>query len=127
MLAGMAKGVLIGESFRVGAELTGVELRVTKVARVETTSATATQPRVWTVMDFEAVDGDGLRLAAALAACLAPHGGWYANFNTAAEAFVIFADKVFRYSRGDKEGRAAAMTYARSVGVPEPQLDWDDD
>jgi hypothetical protein len=39
---------------------------------------------------------------------------------------VVFADQIFRYPRGDPEGRAAAAAYARTAGVPEPQLDWAD-
>jgi hypothetical protein len=33
---------------------------------------------------------------------------------------------VFRYQRGDRSGRARAAQYARTVGVPEAQLDWSD-
>jgi hypothetical protein len=31
---------------------------------------------------------------------------------------------MFRYRRGDKNGRAKVEDYARSVGVPDAQLDW---
>jgi len=41
-------------------------------------------------------------------------------------AFVVFADKVFRYPRKQAEGRRQAQDYARSIGIPEPQLDWQD-
>jgi hypothetical protein len=34
---------------------------------------------------------------------------------------------VFRYRSGDGGGRAEAAAYGRSVGVPEAQLDWDED
>jgi len=40
------------------------------------------------------------------------------------ETFVVFADRIFRYRRGDPAGRAAAERHGRSVGVPEAQLDW---
>jgi hypothetical protein len=33
---------------------------------------------------------------------------------------------VFRYPRGDAAGRDKAKEYARSAGVPEAQLDWED-
>jgi hypothetical protein len=120
------EGVLIGESLRVGAELAGIPLQVTKISRVEVTSAAAEQPRQWTLLDFAAEEGDAERLAEQLAACLAPNGGWYVNYNTAAEAFVVFAGKVFRYPRRQAAGREQAKDYARSIGVPEPQLDWQD-
>jgi hypothetical protein len=122
----MVTGVLIAESLRVGGELSGVPVQVSKLSRIEATSVTAGQPRHWTLLEFQAADADAERLAGALAGCLEPTGGWYANYNTAAEAFVIFADRVFRYPHGDTASRARAEEYARSVGVPEPQLDWQD-
>jgi hypothetical protein len=125
------EGVLIAESLRVGAELAGVPLRVTKIARVEVEGAAAGQPRQWTLLDFAAEEADAERLAERLAACLAPTGGWYVNYNTAAEAFVVFAGAVSRYPRGQDprgwaEGRRQAQDHARSLGIPEAQLDWQD-
>lgn len=122
----MLTGVLIAESLRVGGVLSGVPLQVTKVWRIEADSATADQPRQWTLMDFQAAEVDASRLAEILAGCLKPTGGWYVNYNTTAEAFVIFADRIFRYPRGDEASRARVEEYARSIGVPSPQLDWED-
>jgi hypothetical protein len=120
------EGVLIAESLRAGAELAGVPLRVTKIARVEVSSASAEQPQQWTLLDFGAEKTDAERLAEQLAACLAPTGGWYVNYNTATDTFVVFAGQVFRYPRKQAEGRRRAQDYARSIGIPEPQLDWQD-
>jgi hypothetical protein len=53
-------------------------------------------------------------------------GGWYSHFNLNGETFVVYAGRVFRYPSGDKAGRTEAEDYGRSVGVPEPQLDWDE-
>ncbi|MFF3872076.1 hypothetical protein [Streptomyces sp. NPDC001978] len=122
----MVKGVLIGESLRIGAELVGVPLQVTRLWRTEVASATSGQPKQWTLMEFEAEEHEADRLAAAFAKCLAPTGGWYINYNTTDEAFVVFADHVVRYPRGDAAGRSRAQEHARSIGVPEPQLDWED-
>ena len=49
---------------------------------------------------------------------------WYANFQSATEAYVVFAGQVFRYPRGDAAGRARAQAHGRLLGIPEPQLDW---
>ncbi|WBO69036.1 hypothetical protein [Streptomyces camelliae] len=122
----MLEGVLIAESLRLGTELAGVPLHITKIARVEVNNAAAEQPQQWTLLDFAAEEADAERLAEQLAACLAPTGGWYVNYNTTAEAFVVFADKIFRYPRKEAEGRRQAQDYARSIGIPEPQLDWQD-
>jgi hypothetical protein len=119
------KGLLVSESLRTGAEL-NVALHVLKIWSVETASATAAQPSTWTLIQFAAPDTEADRLATALADCLSPTGGWYADFGTDAEKFVIFAGKVFRYPQGDPAGQAEAKAYGRSAGVPEAQLDWGD-
>ncbi|MFG1920084.1 hypothetical protein [Micromonospora sp. NPDC048898] len=121
----MLRGLLISESLRTGGELT-VPLEVVKIWRVDTASATAAQPSTWTLVEFTASDAEVERLATALSDCLSPTGGWYADFRTDAEKFVVFAGRVFRYPLGDPAGQAEAKAYGRSVGVPEPQLDWGD-
>ncbi|QCD56353.1 hypothetical protein [Streptomyces hawaiiensis] len=118
----MLEGVLIAESLRVGAEPAGVPLRVTKITRVAVEGAAAGQPGQWTLLDF----ADAERPAERPADCLAPAGGWYVNYNTGTEAFVVFAGRVFRYPRRQTEGRLPAQRYARSLGIPEAQLDWED-
>jgi hypothetical protein len=50
--------------------------------------------------------------------------GWYVNFQSFAESFVVFPGRVFRYPRGDDSGRAQAQAYGRQLAIPEPQLDW---
>jgi len=122
----MIEGDLLGESMRVGSTLSGVPLRIQEIRRVRVTEPTDEQPDTWTHIIFEADDDAAEPLAAALAACLLPDGGWYCDFSTAAEKFVVYADRVFRYRRGDAAGRDEAAAYGRSVGVPEPQLDWAD-
>lgn len=122
----MLTGVLIAESLRVGGVLSGVPLQVGKIWRIDASNAKGEQPEQWTLLEFQAPAAAAERLASTLAGCLKPTGGWYANFNTEKEAFVVFADRVFRYRRGDPAGRDQAEQHARSVGVPESQLDWED-
>jgi hypothetical protein len=117
-------GGLIAESLRVGTVLDGVTLTVTKISRADLGDVEAGQPRTWTFVDFEAADEDADRLASHLERVLDRAGGWYCDFRTDEETFVVFADRTFRYPRGDDNGRAAAADYGRSVGVPEGQLDW---
>ena len=118
------EGALIAESLRIGARIDGVPLTVTTISRAELGDVDAGQPRVWTFIEFEADDGDAERLIDALEHALRPSGGWYCDFRNDAETFVVFADRSFRYPRRDRDGRAAAAAYGRSVGVPEAQLDW---
>lgn len=50
--------------------------------------------------------------------------GWYVDFHTEDQKYVVFPDKTFVYRRGDARGRAEAVAYARSQGVPHDQCDW---
>jgi hypothetical protein len=109
---------------RVGSVLDGVELTVHKISRADVGDVDAGQPLTWTFLDFEAPDERREQLAEALSAALVPAGGWYCDFRNADETFVVFSGRIFRYPRGDPRGRAEAEEYARSVGVPEAQLDW---
>ena len=117
-------GGLIAESLRVGAILEGVTLTVTKISRADVGDEAAGQPRTWTFLDFEAAEADADRLAQALERALQRVGGWYCDFRSDRETWVVFAGRTFRYPRGDAAGRAAAAEHGRSVGVPEAQPDW---
>ena len=77
-------------------------------------------------MEFEAEDEVAGELSESLARSLLAEGGWYADFTVADQHVVVFADRIFRYSQGDRTERAVAEAYARSVGVPDHQLDWGD-
>ena len=117
-------GGLIAESLRIGAVLDDLGLTVRKISRANVGDVDAGQPLTWTFLDFEAPDEDALRLAAALSESLDPTLGWYCDFRTAHETFVVFGGRIFHYPRGDRTRRSEAEAYARSVGVPDPQIDW---
>jgi hypothetical protein len=123
----MIKGTLLAESLRVGADLRIADLRLTRVGRHDVSaSVSASQPSVWTFIEFEADESIADTLAQALARCLLVEGGWYADFTVGDEHVVAYANKIFRYHRGDSDGRAEAVAYGRLMGVPEHQLDWPD-
>ena len=119
----MLEGTLIAESLRVGTTLADLNLIVRRISRYRAGGTTPDQPEIWTVLDFEAGDGDARELAEVFAGVLA-QPGWYVNFQSPAESFVIFPGKVFRYPRGDATGRAAAQAHGRQLAIPESQLDW---
>lgn len=119
----MIEGTLIAESLRVGTELGGVRLVARKIRRASAGDVSAGQPELWTLIEFEADEQDAEVLAGVLAKILEQQG-WYTDFRTPDETFVVFSGRIFRYPRGDGPGRAEAAAYGRSMGVPEPQLDW---
>jgi len=119
-----ASGTLIAESLRVGAALDSVPIVVDKIIRTDSGDVTVGQPLTWTFVEFH-VDVDGLEMwAERLSQVLDDAVGWYCDFRSSEETFVVFASRVFRYPRGNSEGRARAADHARYVGVPESQLDW---
>ena len=118
------EGALIAESLRIGAVLDDLGLTVRKISRADVGDVDAGQPLTWTFIHFEAPAEQASRLADALSNALDPTLGWYCDFRTADETFVAFGGRVFRYPRGDRAGRSEAEAYARSVGVPEAQIDW---
>ncbi|MCT9080160.1 hypothetical protein [Streptomyces fulvoviolaceus] len=121
----MITGYVIGESLRPGAVFEPRGLRLRKVSRLDVgASATAAQPQLWTLVEWETDGEDVAGLADAFAEALEPANGWYADFTAGDERVVVFAGKVFRHRRGDEAGRAEAIAYGRSVGTPEHQLDW---
>jgi hypothetical protein len=117
-------GALIAESLRVGSVLEGVAVTVTKISRADLGDVDAGQPRTWSIVEFEVADEDAGPLANVLEQVLKRAGGWYCAFRNDDEHWVVFADRTFRYRRADGSGRATAVEYGRSVGVPEAQLDW---
>ena len=117
------KGTLIIESLQVGATLPALDLVVHEIRRFATSDVPEYQPSVWTALEFEAPDELADSLASTLATWL-DEPGWYANFSTLTETFVIYPHRVFHYPRHDERGRAKARAHGRTLGVPEPQLDW---
>ena len=125
----MAEGTLIAESLRVGATLEGFKVTVSRIYR-ETASLSPEQRShglspIWTLIEFAVGDLEADRFAEALSRSL-DRFGWYANFHTDTDAFVVFSNRVFRYRRDDSAGRAHAQAFARDQGVPETQLGWTD-
>lgn len=119
----MITGVLIAESLRTGTTLQEARLVVRAIRRVAPQNPTADQPSTWTLIDFEANDADADTLAHAFSVIL-DEPGWYIDFRTPSETFVVFPGLIFRYPRGDSAQRAPAQKHGRALGIPEQQLDW---
>jgi hypothetical protein len=119
----MLEGTLLAESLRVGANLDNLALTVRKISRYRVQGATSDQPDIWTALDFEADESTAAELAQVFADTL-DQPGWYANFQSPRESFVVFPGRIFRYARGSQAGRAEAQAHGRRLAIPEPQLDW---
>lgn len=116
-------GTLLAESLRKESVLKGVPLHVCRIWRTDAGDPSAGQPLTWTFIEFEVPEASGEMLAQELGLVLEP-GPWYCDFRSDDETFVVFAGRVFRYARSDRRARREVEAYARSVGVPETQVDW---
>ncbi len=117
------RGTLLAESLAPGITLDLPRVVVSRIERSNPRGPEQQGPPVWTAIEFEGDDGAATEIAAALAQVL-DEPGWYANFSTAGETFVVYRGQIFGYRRGDPQGRAEAQAYGRSRGVPERELDW---
>lgn len=120
----MFEGALIAESMRTGTTLEGITLTVRKVVRRRQRETGGDLAAIWTIIDFEVAEDEADKLAEILATVLEEQGGWYADFRSEAETFVVYSNRIFRYARGDAEARAEAEAYGREHGVPDNELDW---
>lgn len=117
----MITGVLIAESLRVGATLRATPLTVREIRRVAAPNPTADQPATWTLVHFDAGEADADALAKEFADSL-DQPGWYVDFHSPGEIFVVFPGRGYR--RGDTQRRAEAQAYGHTLNIPEQQLDW---
>jgi len=122
--SGNCSGALLAESLQDGAVIDGVPLAVNRVSRAAVGDTSAGQPRDWTFIEFSVPESSVDELARSLSLALRKEGGWYCDFRSDLETFVVFHGRIFRYPRGDRRRRAEVEDYARSVGVPDAQLDW---
>jgi len=117
------RDLLIAESLRTGTSLENLTLTVRKISRFRPQGTTPDQPGTWTTIDFEADEVGAAVLARTFAGAL-DQPGWYVNFESPTESFIVLAGRIFRYPRGDQAGRAEAQAYGRQLAIPEAQLDW---
>jgi hypothetical protein len=118
---------MLAESLGVGASLDGFQVVIASIERIAPADLSAQQrnagmPSTWTLIRFEVPDADAQRLANAWAEIVEP--GWYVDFHTSTETFVVFAERFFRYTTSEPMGRAEAVAYGRGQCIPESQLDW---
>jgi hypothetical protein len=98
-------------------------LVVTSLSRWRNDHPAQGQPDVWTIIAFESAD-EPRELATQLSQVL-NEPGWYVDFHDQDTTYVVFPkNHIFSYPRGDTTGRAKAIAYGQSVGVPDDQLDW---
>jgi hypothetical protein len=115
------KGLLLKESLSNLSVLDCLRIINTEIWDVQ--NATGDQPSSWTALSFEVDDHQDDMFAEHLSQSLKPKG-WYVDAKTETHVYVIFPNKVFKYSKGDKVQREIAQQYGRLLNIPDKQLDW---
>ena len=110
----MFKGALIMESLKVGTRLRDLNITINELYRFRPEGTAPYQPDTWTVLELEIEDDDAPQIAESFASVLS-EPGWYVDFRSPSETFVVFPGRVFRYPRGDEAGRAEAQAHGRTV------------
>lgn len=112
-------GLLLKESLK---DMSVLDLiKITKEEKWDIDNAADFQPKVWNAVEFKG-EGKVEEIAESMSKAMNPR--WYLNISTDKEEFVVFLNKVFKYSKEDKEGKKKAQEYARSLNIPESQIDW---
>jgi hypothetical protein len=116
-------GLLIIESLRDDIVLDSLHITRREVWNVE--EETSFQPSTWNAVWFDGKENHADEVAGLLIRFMHPE--WYCNIATERYSYVVFGGKVFKYPRGDKQGRAEAQAHGQMLGLPEEQLDWGED
>lgn len=101
-------------------------LHITKVEVWEPGELGKPAGPIWTATFFEGEDSEADQTAELISKAMKDLF-WYANVHLPVDEIVVFARRVFRYRRGDAEARKEPEDYARLLGVPEHQIDWERD
>ena len=118
----MFTGLLLKESLKDKDVLDLIQITKTETWNVD--NATDFQPKIWTAIYFEGDESKIDFIASKLSQSLKER--WYINISTENDAYVIFPNKIFKYTEGDKQKEREAIEYGKSLDIPNNQLDWGD-
>lgn len=119
----MYNGLLLKESL-ISVEVLGL-VKVNNVYIEKVPNAVEGQPTSWTFVYFE-VDEKQIQFIVEKMSKVIKEK-WYLNINGTNDVYIIFANQIFHYLKGDIDAKKEAIKYGISVGVPENQLDWSED
>lgn len=116
------RGLLIKESLTDQSVLD--QLTITKEEVWDVENVAADQPSHWHAVWFEGPIAFADTIATKLAQSLKSNPAWYTNFTANQTVYVIFPNKVMTNTKGNHSQRNDVETYARTLSIPENQLDW---
>ncbi|MFA5047860.1 MAG: hypothetical protein WC516_02340 [Patescibacteria group bacterium] len=120
------KGIIIAESLRSKDLINDLNIINTEVEAVNDSHQTAWLKQ-WTMHTVEIPESQIEELAQKISENIfgrASEHSWYADFKNEAWHYIIFADKVFKVDRSDREQYQEAKKYGISRGIPEYQVNF---
>lgn len=114
-------GTIILESLISDSVLNFVEVKARETA--DLTDALADQPKQVTVITFEIGDDMASTVVEEISKNL-KSGHWYGDVAHEFDKYVIFPNKVFHFMPKETDKRQKAFEYAKSLGIPESQIDF---
>jgi hypothetical protein len=114
-------GTIIVESLISDSVLNFVEIKARETA--ELADPLTDQPKQVTIITFEIGDDMASAVVEEISRNL-KSGHWYADVAYEFDKYVIFPNKIFRFAPKETEKRQKAFDYAKSLGIPESQIDF---
>lgn len=119
----MYSGLIIKESMKNSDIFKDNDLKISKTESWKLRERAADfQPKTWTAIFIEGNEEKIDTIAKKISNSILPR--WYANVSNNTTEYVIFNEKIFKHKKGNKEEAKEAISYGKSVGIPEHQLDW---
>jgi hypothetical protein len=117
-------GTIIEESLADRSVLDGLKIVSTEIEPVTKEHKTP-WIKQWTMHKVEVPAEIASETADKMSKALDGEHEWYADYNTDAEHYIIYRDKVFHITdRSDKEQYDKAAEYGISIGIPAYQVDF---
>lgn len=113
------EGTLIKES--IDDETVLDYLNIHKVELWKTDSV----PKYWTALFFTSCDPDlPRRFSKAMKPGEASGGNWFVDFKAGNLKYIVFRDRILRYTIGNQEEKQQVLQACRALGIPDTQMDW---
>ncbi len=118
-------GVIIEESLTDNSILK--KLKITKTEVEKTTPEHKSSVKQWTLHTVEIPENQASKVAKGLGKALDKAHGWYADFKNDTHHYIVFSGRVFYIDRKGRAQYDRARAYGISLGIPEGQLDFEND
>lgn len=84
---------------------------------------TGGKPKYWTVLYFSSEQRD-LPERFSKVMISKPEGNWFVDFKTGNQKYIVFRDKVLKYTIGNQEEKERVCAECRKLGISDAEMNW---